>query len=60
MYRHGKINRLLVVAVNYESAWRLEKELFAYDADLVIVDNINKNGISTVKNENFTKMFIRC
>ena len=29
---------LQVVVVNYESAWRLKKELLAYNADLVIAD----------------------
>jgi len=33
---------LKVVAVNYESAWRLEKELLAYNADLVIADEAHK------------------
>lgn len=33
---------LQVVAVNYESAWRLEKELLAYNADLVIADEGHK------------------
>jgi len=33
---------LQVVVVNYESAWRLEKELLAYDADLVIADEAHK------------------
>ena len=33
---------LQVVAVNYESAWRLEKELLAYNADLVIADEAHK------------------
>lgn len=33
---------LQVVAVNYESAWRLEKELLAYGADLVIADEAHK------------------
>ena len=31
-----------VVAVNYESAWRLEKELLSYDADLIIADEGHK------------------
>ena len=31
---------LQVVVVNYESAWRLEKELLAYNADLVIADEL--------------------
>lgn len=33
---------LQIVVVNYESAWRLEKELLAYDADLVIADEAHK------------------
>lgn len=33
---------LQVVVVSYESAWRLEKELLAYDADLVIADEAHK------------------
>ena len=35
-------NGLQVVVVNYESAWRLEKELLAYNADLVIADEAHK------------------
>ncbi|MCD8020775.1 MAG: SNF2-related protein, partial [Clostridiales bacterium] len=33
---------LQVVVVNYESAWRLEKELLAYDVELVIADEAHK------------------
>jgi len=33
---------LQVVVVNYESAWRLEKELLTYNADLVIADEAHK------------------
>lgn len=33
---------LQIVVVNYESAWRLEKELLAFDADLVIADEAHK------------------
>lgn len=33
---------LQVVVVNYESAWRLEKELLTYDADLIIADEGHK------------------
>ena len=33
---------LQVVVVNYESAWRLEKELLAYNADLIIADEAHK------------------
>jgi len=35
-------DKLNVVIVNYESAWRMEKELLAYDADLVIADEAHK------------------
>lgn len=37
---HG--NGLQIAVVNYESAWRLEKELLAYDADLIIADEAHK------------------
>ena len=33
---------LQIVVVNYESAWRLEKELITYNADLVITDEAHK------------------
>ena len=33
---------LQIVIVNYESAWRLEKELLSYDADLIICDEAHK------------------
>ena len=33
---------LQIVVVNYESAWRLEKELLSYNADLVIADEAHK------------------
>lgn len=33
---------LQLVVVNYESAWRLEKELLAYNPDLVIADEVHK------------------
>ena len=33
---------LQVVIVNYESAWRIENDLLAYDADLVIADEGHK------------------
>lgn len=33
---------LRVVVVNYESAWRLEKELLAYNADFIIADEAHK------------------
>lgn len=35
-------NGLQIVVVNYESAWRLEKELLAYNADLVIADEAHR------------------
>ncbi len=35
-------NGLHVVVVNYESAWRIEKELLAFDADLIIADEAHK------------------
>ncbi len=35
-------NKLQVMVVNYESAWRLEKELLNYDADLIIADEGHK------------------
>lgn len=37
---HGAPAELIIV--NYESAWRMEKELLAYDADLVIADEAHK------------------
>ncbi len=36
--KHG----LQIVVVNYESAWRLEKEILAFDADLIIADEAHK------------------
>lgn len=33
---------LQIVVVNYESAWRIEKELLAFDADLIIADEAHK------------------
>lgn len=33
---------LQIVVVNYESAWRLERELFRYNADLIIADEGHK------------------
>ncbi len=33
---------LQVAVINYESAWRLEKELLAWDADLIIADEGHK------------------
>lgn len=35
-------DKLNIVIVNYESAWRLEKELLAYNADLIIADEAHK------------------
>ena len=35
-------SKLQVVVVNYESAWRMERELLAWDADLVIADEGHK------------------
>lgn len=35
-------NGLQIVVVNYESAWRIEKELLAFDADLIIADEAHK------------------
>jgi SNF2 family DNA or RNA helicase len=43
---------LQVAVVNYESAWRMEKELLAWDADLVIADEghkIKTHNISAAK-----------
>lgn len=33
---------LEIVVVNYESAWRIEKELISYNADLIIADEAHK------------------
>lgn len=35
-------NGLQIVVVNYESAWRIEKELLTFDADLIIADEAHK------------------
>ncbi len=40
--RTMKKNGLQIVVVNYESAWRIEKELLAYNADLIIADEAHK------------------
>ena len=40
--RHMKGTPLQVVIVNYESAWRLEKELMEFNADIVVVDEMHK------------------
>lgn len=37
---HG--NTLQIAVVNYESVWRLEKELLAFKADLIIADEAHK------------------
>lgn len=34
--------QLQIIVVNYESAWRLEKELLSWDADLIIADEGHK------------------
>ena len=34
--------KLTVIVVNYESAWRLQKELLSYNADLIIADEGHK------------------
>lgn len=39
---HAGSAPLQVVVVNYESAWRLEKELAAWDADLIVADEGHK------------------
>ena len=40
--RHLSGTLLQVAVVNYESAWRLEKEVLAWQPDLVIVDEGHK------------------
>jgi SNF2 family DNA or RNA helicase len=40
--RHLQGSLLQVAVVNYESAWRIEKELLTWDADLVIADEGHK------------------
>ena len=35
-------NGLQIVVVNYESAWRIEKDILAFDADLIIADEAHK------------------
>lgn len=37
-----KTDGLEIVVVNYESAWRLEKELLAFHADLIVADEAHK------------------
>lgn len=40
--RHLRGAPLQIAVVNYESAWRMEKELLAWDADLVVADEGHK------------------
>lgn len=40
--KESAANGLQVIVVNYESAWRLEKELLAYGADLIVADEGHK------------------
>lgn len=40
--KQQKSRGLEIVVINYESAWRLEKELQAFNADLVIADEAHK------------------
>lgn len=40
--RHMQGSLLQVAVVNYESAWRMEKELLAWDADLIVADEGHK------------------
>ena len=40
--RQMPISGLQVAVINYESAWRLEKELTAWDADLIVCDEGHK------------------
>ena len=40
--RHMKGSPLQVAIINYESAWRLEKELLEFDADIVVSDESHK------------------
>jgi SNF2 family DNA or RNA helicase len=40
--RHMRGTPLQVAVVNYESAWRMEKELAAWDADLIVADEGHK------------------
>ena len=38
----SRSNVLQILVVNYESAWRIQKELLAYNADLIIADEGHK------------------
>ncbi|MEG1870226.1 MAG: SNF2-related protein, partial [Oscillospiraceae bacterium] len=40
--KQQKAEGLEIIVINYESAWRLEKELQAFNADLVIADEAHK------------------
>lgn len=40
--RHCERYGVEIVVVNYESVWRLEKELLEFDADLIIADEAHK------------------
>ena len=40
--RHKVAASLIVAIINYESAWRLEKEILAWDPDIVICDEGHK------------------
>ncbi len=40
--RHMKGEPLQVAIINYESAWRLEKELLEFDADIIVADESHK------------------
>ena len=40
--RQISTNRLQVAVINYESAWRLEREFSAWDADLIVCDEGHK------------------
>ena len=47
--RHIPTSGLQVAVINYESAWRLEKELAAWDTDLIVCDEGHK-----IKTHNIT------
>lgn len=42
MLRGVSKDGLQIVVVNYESAWRIEKDILAFDADLIIADEAHK------------------